>query len=207
VTVPVRKIAIVLVGVLCGCSIFPPRPAPTFFVLSSEPDTAESNMNASRVPPALLTSIQLGLGPIRFPDYLDRLEVVTRIDETRVSISETDRWAAPLDSAFARVLAQDLSARVPDSHVALYPWYHDRAPDFQIVVDVQRFDVTIRGLANLQASWTISDLKANALLCSTTSDVRESGGDLKSADPAAALSRTIADFSNQIAFRMNKLRR
>src|SRR5215469_9605022 len=168
---------------------------------------AKSNMNASRVPPALLTSIQLGLGPIRFPDYLDRLEVVTRIDETRIAISETDRWAAPLDSAFARVLAQDLSARVLNSHVALYPWYRDHKPDFQIVVDVQRFDVTIRGLANLQASWTISDLKVKAFLYSATSDVSESAGDLKSADPAAALSRTIADFSNQIAFRMNKLRR
>jgi hypothetical protein len=36
--------------------------------------------------------------------------------------------------------------------------------DFQIVIDVQRFDVTIRGLANLQASWTINDLKAKAFL-------------------------------------------
>jgi uncharacterized protein len=206
-TVPVRKISIVLVGVLCSCSIFPPGPAPNFFVLSSEADTAESNMNASGPSPALLTPIQLGLGPIRFPDYLDRLEVVTRIDDNRVAISETDRWAAPLGSAFARVLAQDLSARVPDSHVALYPWYHDHEPDFQIVVDVQRFDVTVRGLANLQASWTISDLKAKAGFYSATSDVRESVGDLKSADPAAALSRIIADFSTQIAFRMNKLRR
>jgi uncharacterized protein len=163
-------------------------------------------MNGSRPPPALLTPIQLGLGPIRFPDYLDRLEVVTRIDENRVAISETDRWAAPLDSAFGRVLAQDLSTRVPDSHLVLYPWYNDRTPDFQIVVDVQRFDVTIQGLANLQASWTIRDLKAKAFLHSTTSDVRESGGDLKSASQAAALSRTIADFSSQIAFRMNKLR-
>ena len=112
-------------GVLCGCSIFPARPAPNFFVLSSEADTPESNMNASRRPGASLSPIQLGLGPIRFPDYLDRLEVVTRIDENRVAISETDRWAAPLGSAFTRVLAQDLSARVPDSHVALYPWYQD----------------------------------------------------------------------------------
>lgn len=205
--VPVRKISIVLVGVLCGCSIFAPRPTPSFIVLSSEAVTEESNTNASKPSPALLTPIQLGLGPIRFPEYLDRLEVVTRIDDNRVAISETDRWAAPLGSAFARVLAQDLSARVPDSHVALYPWYHDHEPDFQIVVDVQRFDVTIRGLANLQASWTISDLKAKAFLYSATSDVSESVGDLKSADPAAVLSRTIADFSSQIAFRMNKLRR
>jgi uncharacterized lipoprotein YmbA len=149
----------------------------------------------------------LGLGPVRFPDYLDRMEVVTRIDENRVAISETDRWAAPLGSAFVRVLAEDLSARVPDSHVALYPWYHDHAPDFQIVVDLQRFDVTVGGLANLQASWTISDLKAKAFSYSATSDVRESMGDLKSADAAAALSRATADFSTQIALRLNQLRR
>ena len=46
---------------------------------------------------------------------------------------------------------------MPDSRVALYPWYNDRLPDFQITVDVHRFDVTVQGLAKLEASWTIRD--------------------------------------------------
>jgi len=164
-------------------------------------------MNASRVPPALLTSIQLGLGPIRFPDYLDRLEVVTRIDETRVAISETDRWAAPLDAAFTKILAQDLSLRMPDSRVALYPWYNNRLPDCQITVDVHRFDVTVQGLAKLEAYWTIRDAKANKLLYSTSSAFTQSVGGQKPVDPAAALSHTVADLSSQIAGVLNNLTR
>jgi uncharacterized lipoprotein YmbA len=149
--------------------------------------------------------IELGLGPVRFPAYLDRPEMVTRIDENRLAISDTNRWAAPLDDAFTRTLAQDLASRMPDSRVTLYPWYSDRLPDFQITVDVHRFDVTVQGLAKLEAAWTIKGLRANALLYSTSSAFTQSVAGLKPADQAAALSHTVADLSNQIAWRVEQI--
>jgi uncharacterized protein len=201
-----RKTSSILVLVLlCGCSIFPPRPDPNFFTLSSEADGEGSKIYLNGAAPGSSTGIQLGLGPIKFPEYLDRLEIVTRIDDNRVAISDTDRWAAPLDGAFERVLAQDLSTRVPDCRIASYPWYGDRLPDFQVLVDVQRFDVSREGLAQLAASWTISDPKANTALYSTTSAISQSAGSGHPAEAAAALSRTLADFSNQIAFRIEQL--
>jgi uncharacterized protein len=162
-------------------------------------------MNVAVSPTGSLTPIELGLGPIRLPAYLDRLEMVTRIDENRLAISDDNRWAAPLDVAFTKILAQDLSSRIPDGHVALYPWYNDRLPDFQISVDVHRFDVTVQGLATLKASWTIRDAKANTFLYSTSSAFTRSVGGLESADPAAALSHTIANLSSQIAKQIEQL--
>jgi uncharacterized protein len=94
---------------------------------------------------------------------------------------------------------------VPDCRIASYPWYGDRLPDFQVLVDVQRFDVSRSGLAQLAASWTISDPKANTALYSTTSAISQSAGSGHPAEAAAALSRTLADFSNQIAFRIEQL--
>jgi uncharacterized protein len=199
-----RKTSIVfLVVIVWGCSIFPPRPEPNFFILTPVPDDEGPNMNVAESPPGSSAPIELGLGPVRFPAYLDRLEMVTRIDENRLAISDTDRWAAPLDGAFTRILAQDLSSRLPDSRVALYPWYS--VPDFQITVDVHRFDVTVRGLAKLEAYWTIRDAKANALLYSTSSAFTQLVGGLKPVDPAAALSHTVADLSSQIARQVEQL--
>jgi len=185
--------------------MFPPRPEPNFFMLTPVDNDDSSGINVAGPRPGSVAPIKLGLGPVRFPAYLDRLEMVTRIDENRLAISDTSRWAAPLDAAFTRILAQDLSSRMPDSRVALYPWYNDSVPDFQITIDVQRFDVTAQGLAKLEASWTIKDAKANALLYSTSSAFTRSAGGLKPAEPAAALSQTVADFSTQIAWRLQQI--
>jgi uncharacterized protein len=201
-----RKAWILLPAVIVwSCSIFPPRPEPNFFMLTPIPDDKASNVNAAGPVPGSFAPIELGLGPIRFPVYLDRLEMVTRIDENRFAISETNRWAAPLDGAFSGILAQDLTSRIPESRVALYPWYNDHLPDFQIIIDVQRFDVTVQGLANLEATWTIKDAKNNAFLYSTSSAFTQSVGVSKSADPATALSHTISDLSSQIASRVEQI--
>jgi uncharacterized lipoprotein YmbA len=201
-----RNAGILLLAVIVwSCSIFPPRPEPNFFILTPVPDDESSSMNMAGSPPGSFAPIELGLGPVRFPAYLDRLEMVTRIEENRLAISDTNRWAAPLDVAFTRILAQDLSSRMPDSRVALYPWYNDHVPDFQIIIDVQRFDLTVQGLARLEAAWTISDPKANALLYSTSSAFTQSMGGIKPGDPAAALSHTVADLSSQIAGRVEQI--
>lgn len=162
-------------------------------------------MNAAGSALGSFVQIELGLGPVRFPAYLDRLEMVTRIDENRLAISDTNRWAAPLDTAFTKILAQDLSSRMPDSRVALYPWYNDHAPDFQIVIDVQRFDVTVQGLATLDAAWTIRDVKADRLLYSTSSAFTQSEGS-GSANSAAVLSDTVAELSSKIASEIEQLK-
>jgi uncharacterized lipoprotein YmbA len=131
-------------------------------------------MNVIGSPPGSFAPIELGLGPIRFPAYLDRLEMVTRINENSIAISDTNRWAAPLDDAFTRILAQEPWSRMPDSRVALYPCYNDHVPDFQIIVDVRRFDATVQGLARLEASWIIRDAKTNTSLYSTSSAFTQS---------------------------------
>jgi uncharacterized lipoprotein YmbA len=151
-------------------------------------------------PPAVShRAIRVGLGPIKFPEYLDRLELVCRIDDNRVAVSAHDRWAEPLDGSFEKVLGRDLSTQLPNSEITTYPWYDDRLPDLQIIVDVQRFDVNMENLAQLEASWAIIDPKTQATLYSTTSAVRVSAERSNQKDGVAALSRTIADFSSQIA--------
>jgi ABC-type transport auxiliary lipoprotein component len=39
----------------------------------------------------------LGIGPISFPGYLDRQEIVTRVTQNQIEVSDADRWAEPLE--------------------------------------------------------------------------------------------------------------
>src|ERR1700719_1481390 len=71
-----------------------------FFILSPIPDgtaPAATSMSATQ-------SLTIGIGPIDFPDYLRRLQVVTRTSENELDLSAEKRWGEPLDRNFARVL-------------------------------------------------------------------------------------------------------
>src|SRR5574342_626514 len=93
-------------SLLAGCGTFSPKPDPSrFFTLSSLPQVEESVVKNS----ASQNGVFLGIGPIKFPGYLDRQEIVVRSAQNRFDVSENDRWAEPLDENFTRVLAQNLS--------------------------------------------------------------------------------------------------
>ena len=91
-----------LIGLsLAACGTFSPRPDPSrFFTLSSLPQVEQGSLRNSTRPEKMF----LGIGPIRFPGYLDRQEIVVRSAQNRFDVSENDRWAEPLQENFSRVL-------------------------------------------------------------------------------------------------------
>jgi uncharacterized lipoprotein YmbA len=90
--------------VVAGCSPLAPRPDHSdFFILtplSDAPDRSATSMNRE---------LTIGLGPIDFPDYLRRVQVVTRSEPNRIELSAQARWAEPLDKNFERILAENFA--------------------------------------------------------------------------------------------------
>jgi uncharacterized lipoprotein YmbA len=94
----------------CGAS-----PATRYYTLQSVmPAGAAPSLPGS---PAV-KPITVRLEPVVIPPELDRLELVSRLGRYRVRISDTDRWAAPLDDQIRRVLSEDLAERLPPHWVA-----------------------------------------------------------------------------------------
>ena len=62
------------------------------------------------------------LAVVELPAYLSGPEIVTRSGESQVLRADFERWAEPLESAFARVLAWDLARLVPSERVFRAPW-------------------------------------------------------------------------------------
>src|SRR4029450_7470319 len=84
----------------------------------------------------------LGVGPVIIPRYLDRVQIVTRGANDDVEISMYHRWAEPLESGIAQVLAGDLAQQVGSERIAVVPWRGAAARmlDYQVVVVVMRFE-------------------------------------------------------------------
>jgi uncharacterized lipoprotein YmbA len=195
-------------GLLAGCgSLLAPRPDATkFYLLTPTSETATASA-AAPPPSGAGGSFTLGLGPVKLSPYLDRLEVVTRAAPNRVELSKTDRWGESLPNNFSTVLLRDLSADVGTQRIVPFPWYSTTHVDVAVQVDVYRFETDSQGSAQLTAKWTITDgTDKNLLLYSAESNFTQTSKPGDVTDAAAALSRTVADLSRQIASAVQQVR-
>ena len=127
-------ICLLLCFVPAGCSFFEARPDPTrYFALTSLPRTGQRAQDAADT-----NALGLGIGPIKFPGYLDRPQLVTRVSQNRFAVAENDRWAEPLEENFSRVLSQNLSILLQTDRIVAYPWVRSQQPTYQVQVEVLR---------------------------------------------------------------------
>jgi uncharacterized protein len=190
-------------AVAAGCSVLAPQPDRSQFVMLT---SIAGGGPAASVSYIVDPRLSIAVGPVDLPGYLRRPEVVTRDTSNRVRLSEDKLWAEPLGSNFQRVLAENLSQLLGTQRVMLFPWYATSRPEFQVAVQVERFDTTSDGRSELTARWVIRDGRSGKDLFATKSNVTGivSKGDTGGAE---ALSRDLGAFSREIAARIAELSR
>ncbi|HYL99554.1 MAG TPA: PqiC family protein, partial [Blastocatellia bacterium] len=156
---PIHFRANLIVFGLCllatGCTVLAPRPDHSkFFILTPISEGTGSAANAASTP---ASSLSIGVGPIDFPDYLRRAEVVTRTAPNQIDLAEQRRWAEPLDKGFTRALSENLAHLLNTQKIEKYPWPRNTQIDYQIAVDVQTFETSSDGKSELIARWTIKN--------------------------------------------------
>jgi len=198
----VRKLTLGLLSlILGGCTLLAPQPdLSQFFVLTSLSPTAAGTTAYN------LKEVSVGLGPVSFPAYLDRPQMVTRVAPNRVEFSPTDRWAEPLETNFSHVMVQNLKVLLKTDAVVAYPWFATTRLDYQIPVDVLRFERQDDGSARLLARWTVKDGRGKQLLETRDSDLVEPPATNDIEGSVAAMSAVVGDLSRQIAGAVAELR-
>ena len=120
-------------------------------------------------------AVAIGVGPITLPKYLDRPQIVTRVEGNSLNQADLDQWGGDLNDNITRVLATNLSDLLATDRISLYPW-SDRAPvDYQISLDITRFEQDTDGSVVLDAFWTVADTKAGTVLAMRRSSYRDNG--------------------------------
>src|ERR1700733_3369720 len=191
--------AFLAITLLAGCSVtslLEPRKDSSQFYVLTPIDSAAHGVPITYSGGAAHNEITLGLGPVKFPAYLAREEIVTRSSPNKIDLSDTNRWAEPLDKNFVTVIGQNLTVLM-GAHVKTFPWYRPANLDYQIALDIARFDTDSKGTAEIVGRWEIED--------PDTGDVLNSG-EINLVEPAqsgetnaATLSRAAGDLSTQLA--------
>lgn len=140
----------------------------------------------------------IGVGPVSIPGYLKRNHIVTRDTDNKILLAEFHRWAEHLEDGIPRVIAEDISVRLPGDWVAVYPWRRDVQPDYRVVVDVYRLDAVFKGDAVLNVQWTLYGPGRRDVLLKKQTDYSRPAGGESYEDIVAAMSLLFEDLSQDI---------
>lgn len=201
----ITAVALILAAIVstggCGSVLAPQPDRVRFFVLTS---SSGSITPRPGVPRLNSKQLSVGVGPVNIPEYLQRPGIATRVGPTRVEYSQTNQWAEPLDQCLPRVLAQDLSSSPAISRVVMYPWLRSTHVDFQLQVNVRRFELNNHGQAVLDAHWAIENPNTGKVFESGfITETQPAGPDAGTA--TAALSHTLGAMADSLASRIVSL--
>jgi uncharacterized lipoprotein YmbA len=167
--------------------------SPRFYTLS--PLIEDKAMAKSDTP---ARDTRIGIGPIKLADYLDHSKLVTRSGDNRLVKAEFDLWAGALKDNLTNVLAENIGLLVPTERIYIYPWRLSEPMDYQVILDVVRFDGDLGKDAWLVARWSIVGGKDKEVLDVDRSSIREpvTGTDYNAL--VTAQSRALAKLGHEI---------
>lgn len=178
---------IICLFVVAGCATTPP---PTFYQLEESASAQLSGVERG---------LAIGMELLNLAAYLDRPQIVTRVTDHKLELSESNMWAEPLKESILRVIGVNLSNMLDTNRVFRLP-RHDRAIPlaFRVALSIARFDGTLGGEARLTARWNLYSQK-DTLLLTRVSIINQPTGGRGYDNLIAAQNRALQDLSREIA--------
>jgi uncharacterized lipoprotein YmbA len=133
---------------LTACAFKPVKDSTRHFVLTPIP--------ADQPALAPTRPVSIGIRFVTMPSQLLRDSISVRIGTNEIEYLENAQWAERLDHCFERTMAANLSRLLPSDSIYLDDWGRDQV-GLKVSVDVQQFEVDIRGTGTLVAQWRITD--------------------------------------------------
>jgi uncharacterized lipoprotein YmbA len=124
-----------------------------------------SNFQLERAIPVRADVKRIELRSLNIPEYLNRLQIVTRSQNGSLNIDDNHLWAEPLDATLRRVLTENLSSQlrswqVYDSSNSLT----NREAEYTVDIQVFNFEKKSSNLFYFKTLVSISDRNKQTLL-------------------------------------------
>ncbi|MBK1649915.1 hypothetical protein CKO36_15245 [Rhabdochromatium marinum] len=184
---------------LSGCASSPPS---TFYTLTA--------VTADRAEIASLRGGQLavGLGPVSFPRFLDRPQVVQRAGGNQLTLDEFNRWGGSLDDDFLRVFSENLGRELRTSRIVVFPSELRLPLDFRVLAEIIAFEAGPADQAMLKVRWAVLNPSTEEVLRMREDVYRQPlPAEASIAQQVVALSTALAEFSQDVARELQSLPR
>ena len=174
----------------CGTS----KPA-QFYTLTPETFGADEAVAAAAF------AYSVAVGPVSLPEAVNRPQFVVKDGPNRVVVLESHRWVEPLKSGIAEAVAGFLSRDLNGARVTPMTQSAANEAQFDVALDVQRFEMVVGDAVSIEVVWTIKRRDASSepiLGRSIAREAAQTSGDAYDALVAAQV-RALASISGDIA--------
>lgn len=93
----------------------------------------------------------------RVAPYIDKTQMVRRLDRWRVGVDEFEVWAEPISDLITAQIVDALGARFNPDDVMSAKTGRGLAARYRVGTDIQRLDVDSGNLVTLRARWIVLD--------------------------------------------------
>jgi uncharacterized protein len=193
--------ALTAVLALTGCVNLDPTPDPTrHFTLAS--------MAVGSGDQAPKPNLALVIQPISVPDYLKRSNIVLRKGEGELTFAEFDRWAEPVENGIARVIAENLTSLLNSRFIRTSDQPGGRDGELKLNLTIVDFTTTVNGEAVFTAESKLMSADGKGILAAARTRLTTPAADaaVDTAASVAALSKTLHQFSGQLAAQLRQFR-
>jgi len=193
--VKIRILALIFSGVLlAGCLGGNPSAPPRFYMLSPMVEYKTlADMGTGDNP------VVIGIASVQVPEYLNRPQIVKRLDETELTLGEFDRWAEPLADNIFQVIVENLSNLLNADNVRIFSWRGSSPIDYKLEIQVMRMDGNPGEAVSLVAHWAILDERGNEVIMMKRARISEAVDTKDYKALVAAHNRAIKKLSEDIA--------
>ncbi len=102
-------------------------------------------------------SLNIDLELVDFPDYIDRLQIVSHNDNNGIDFSDIERWAEPLQDNLTRTLRENLALTFPDSTITVSPWQNSTADAIKVKLVINKFLGKFNDQTQIDIRWEIDN--------------------------------------------------
>jgi uncharacterized lipoprotein YmbA len=187
---------VLLAAALLAAACFSRSTPPQYYTLRSAAGPAAG------APLGAFPDLGLAVGPIEFPRYLDRPEIVRRDGSHQLVLADAGRWGGSLRDDILRVVADDLSRLLGTARVAVYPTEPRFPARYRILLDVREFEAVAAGSVTLRARWTIADFASGQALAVEVATIEQPVASAATEDLVAAESAALGTLIRRIAERL-----
>ena len=151
------------------------------------------------------SNLAIGIGPIKLADYLAKSRIVTRIDDNKIGQAEFDQWSGSLKDNIINVLADNIGLLLNTENVFVHPWRSFITIDYQVIIEIIRFDGELGDQAILEARWIVMEDKDKSIIDIKRSSIMETADTPDYGGLVAAQSRALGKLSREIAQSINAI--
>lgn len=145
------------------------------------------------------SNLAIGIGPIKVADYLTQSRIVTRMYDNKIDQAEFDQWSGSLKNNIINVLADNIGSLLNTEKIFVHPWRSFIPIDYQVIIDIIRFDGGPGKQATLEARWVVLKDKDKSIIDNKRSSIQETTDTDGYAGLVAAQSRALEKLGGEIS--------